>query len=148
MIALKPVTTQKGDNMHARQILLVDALVNLILGVLLLVFPEPVIKVLGVPMAEEIFYPSVLGAVLFGIGLALITECIRGTRGLVGLGLGGAICINLCGGSILGIWLVSGALSIPLRGQIFLWFLVVLLVGLSFAELIAHFKRKPASAAS
>jgi hypothetical protein len=44
------------------------------------------------------FYPNALGGVLSGIGIALLIEAFREPNGLVGLGLGGAIAINLCDG--------------------------------------------------
>jgi hypothetical protein len=53
-----------------------------------------------------------------------------------GIGLGGAIAINLCGGLVLAAWMLFGGLSLPLRGSVFLWTLVVLLVTISLAELI------------
>jgi hypothetical protein len=122
-------------------LLKIDAAINLILGILLLVFPLKLVKALGMPMAEPSFYPTILGAVLFGIGLALLIECYRQSSGLIGLGLGGAIAINLCGGLVLAIWLLSGSLNLPLRGQIFLWILVLILVGLSLIEGFAQLKK-------
>lgn len=113
-------------------VLLVDASINLLLGVLLLVFPRTVVESLGVPPSESGFYPSIFGAVLIGIGVALIVEWRQ--KSLVGLGVGGAMAINLCGGMALAGWLLFGDLGIPLRGQIFLWGLVVVLVGISGVE--------------
>jgi hypothetical protein len=123
-------------------LLKIDAAINLILGILLLTFPLKLVKALGVPMAAPSFYPSILGGVLFGIGLALLVECYRQPNGLGGLGLAGAIVINLCGGFVLAIWLLSGSLNLPLRGQIFLWTLVLLLVGLSLIEGLAELKMR------
>ena len=123
-------------------LLKIDAAVNLILGILLLAFPMKLVKALGIPMAEPSFYPSILGGVLFGIGLALLIECYRQSNGLTGLGLGGAILINLCGGLVLTVWLLSGSLNLPLRGKIFLWFLVLLLVGLSMMEGFAQLRMR------
>lgn len=111
-----------------------DAAINLILGILLMAFPMNLVKALGLPTVYTAFYPSILGGVLFGIGLALLIECYRKSNGLSGLGLAGAISVNLCGGFILAIWLLFGNLNLPLRGQIFLWCLVLLLVGLSLIE--------------
>jgi hypothetical protein len=128
--------------MNRFKILYLDAAVNLILGLLLLFFRPAVIHLLGVPAAEQAFYPSMLGAVLFGIGIALLVECFRPRDGLVGLGLGGAVAINLCCGLVLAGWLLSGKLSIPLRGQIFLWILVVLLAGVSTGEFIVHRRKR------
>jgi len=127
--------------MNRDTLLKVDAAVNLILGVLLMAFPAKLIKALGVPMADPSFYPTILGGVLFGIGLALLIECYRKSSRFVGLGLGGAIAINLCGGLVLAAWLISDRLTLPLRGQIFLWSLVVLLVGISLLEGLSHFRK-------
>ena len=123
-------------------LLWIDAFINLLLGALLLAFSRPLADFLGVPYSEVKFYPSILGAVLFGIGIALAIEALRKPRGLVGLGLGGAVAINLSAGIVLVVWLLSGALNLPLRGLIFLWILAAILVGISSVELFAHY-RKP-----
>jgi hypothetical protein len=115
-----------------------DAAVNLILGILLMAFPTGVVKTLGIPIEVPAFYATILGGVLFGIGLALLMECYWKSSRFSGLGLGGAIAINVCGGGVLAIWLLSGALTLPLRGRILLWFLVLLLIGLSLLEGFAH----------
>ena len=121
--------------MQSSSLLTADAIINLALGVLLIVFPSGIVSALGIPAAEISFYPSILGAVLFGIGIALLIERVQGSAGL---GLHGAISINLSGGLVLAAWLVSGALSLPVRGQILLWALVVVLVGISALELTAQ----------
>ena len=121
-------------------LLKVDAAINLILGILLLAFPTGLVELLGIPPAASAFYPSILGGVLFGIGLALLIECRWKSSRFSGLGLGGAIAINLCGGAVLAIWLFSDTLSLPLRGQFLLWFLVLLLIGLSIVEGLAHLR--------
>jgi hypothetical protein len=116
-----------------RFLLLIDAIINLLLGVLLILFPSSLVDALGVPKATSAFYPSILGAILFGIGIALLVQ--RNTGG--GLGLYGAISINICGGIVLGIWLLFGDLELPLRGHVFLWLIVVVLVGISTIEIMA-----------
>ena len=121
-------------------LLKVDAAINLIIGILLLAFPAGLVKALGIPMEVPAFYATILGGVLFGIGLALLKECYWKSSRFSGLGLGGAIAINLCGGGVLVTWLISDALILPLRGQIFLWFLVLLLIGLSLLEGFAHLR--------
>jgi len=123
--------------MRASVLLTFDAVINLTLGLLLMAFPATLVEALGVPEAASFFYPNILGAVLFGIGIALWL----GRRGSPnGLGLGGAVSINLCGGAMLGLWLLLGNLQIPIRGYMLLWFLVVLLVGLSAIEAFAHWR--------
>jgi hypothetical protein len=132
--------------MNHRLILTADALVNIVLGILLLAFRPALAEFLGVPVAKQVFYPTLLGAVLLGVGLALLLEAANRPRALVGLGLGGAVTINLCGGIILAAWLASGQLLIPLRGQVLLWALVAVLVVISAVELYSHLKRGAGSA--
>ena len=112
-------------------LLLIDGLINLVLGVLLLLYPLGLAQILGVPVANCSFYPTILGAVIFGIGMALVIERYGKIKGMTGLGLAGAIAINLCGGMMLLLWLLCGELDIPLLGRIILWAItiVVLLTG-------------------
>ena len=126
--------------MNHSTLLKADAAINLILGILLMAFPAWLVKALGLPMANTPFYATILGAVLVGIGLALLLECYRKSNRFVGLGLGGAIAINLCGGFVLAVWLLSDKLILPLRGQILLWSLVLLLAGISLVEGLVHIK--------
>lgn len=93
---------------------------------------------MGIPEAEPAFYASILGAVLFGIGIALTLERFGSGDVFGGLGVGGAISINLCGGLVLAVWLIGGGLDLPVRGYVFLWLLVLFLGGLSLAELGAE----------
>jgi hypothetical protein len=52
-------------------ILSIDGAINLVLGLLLVVFPERLVDLLGIPSSDSAFYPNILGGVLFGIGIAL-----------------------------------------------------------------------------
>jgi hypothetical protein len=130
--------------MSSSTLLTIDAIINLALGILLGIFPQSLIAALGIPDTTAAFYPSILGAVLFGIGIALIVERVRGSSGL---GLTGAVSINLCGGLVLAAWLLLGPLEIPLRGRIILWGLVTVLVGISSLELFAQARKHSKSAA-
>jgi hypothetical protein len=116
----------------SKTLLIIDSAVNLILGVLLMLFPIGIIGFLGLPETSTNFYPGILGAVLFGIGLALLSELVGYSKGFRGLGPGGAILINLAGSIVLICWLLFGSLSIPLKGQIILWAvgIVVFLIGI------------------
>ncbi|MBT3313224.1 MAG: hypothetical protein HN390_01285 [Anaerolineae bacterium] len=128
--------------MKPSKVLLVDALINLILGVLLLLiipFPEQLPELLGVPKVKQIFYPSIMGGVFIGIAIALLIEYYRNTEyGLVGLGLGGAIAINFSGGAVLIGWLIFGKLDIPIYGRVFLWIIAIILIVISSIKLIMH----------
>jgi hypothetical protein len=121
--------------MRVATLLMLDAAINLVLGALLLVFPAPFVGALGVPPSESAFYPSLLGAVLLGIGIALLLQRYRAADGL---GLMGALSINLSGGFVLAGWLLLGHLGLPWRGRVLLWALVLILAGISTIELAVH----------
>jgi hypothetical protein len=123
------------------RLLVVDAMINLVLGVLLVAFPKGLVVALGIPPAETAFYPNILSAVLCGIGVALLLEYFHDRSRTTGLGLGGALSINPCGGLVLAGWLTVGELSIPLRGYLVLWGLVLIRVVVSVLELFVQVRR-------
>jgi hypothetical protein len=123
--------------MNKSILLLADAIINLFVGCILILYPLGIGKIIGIPLVKSSFYPVVLGGVIIGIGIALIIEWFRKSKRFVGLGLGGAISINLCAGLALLIFLLFGDLSIPLRGYIILWILAVIVLGISFLEYFA-----------
>jgi hypothetical protein len=114
-------------------LLVIDGLINLAIGVFLLLAPDRTMNILGLPPTNTRFYASILGAVLFGIGIALFVERFGRGADLRGLALGGAIAINLCGAGVLLLWLIIGKLDIPPRGHIVLWSvgIIVFLTGLA-----------------
>ena len=114
-------------------LLAVDGGANLALGAVLLLYPAGLLKFLGLPKTDTYFYTSLLGAVIFGIGVALFIELL-GARAR-GLGLGGAIAINFCGGVVLLFWLLAVPLGIPLRGQATLWLVAIMVLAIGIAEL-------------
>ncbi len=118
-------------------LLTIDGIVNLALGILLLLFPLGLAEILGVPKSNLNFYPTILGAVIFGIGIALLIERYGYSRNIRGLGLGGAIAINLCGAIALLLWLVSTPLNIPLRGYVLLWSIAVIVLLIGIVEILA-----------
>jgi len=119
-------------------LLTIDAVVNVALGLFLLLFPAGVVELLGLPETNTFFYASILGAVIFGIGVALLLELRGRGEGVRGLGLGGAIAINLCGGGALLVWLLAVPLGLPLRGTITLWVVAVLVLGIGVAEIASR----------
>ena len=125
-----------------KELLAIDGIINLVLGVLLMAFPSGLIRALGIPGGESAFYANILGGVLFGVGVALLIESLRPPLRMVGLGLGGAVSINLGGGAVLGLWLASGRLSLSTLGTFVGWGLVIVLVGLSLMELYGHFRMR------
>ena len=124
------------DTKH-KNLLVIDGIVNLALGVLLLLFPLGIAEFLGVPIPDRNFYPTILGGVIFGIGIALLIERYGFDKNIRGLGLGGAIAINICGSLVLLTWLIFAPPAIPLRGSIILWAIGILVLGIGLIELVA-----------
>ena len=116
-----------------RILLLIDSVVNIVLGLVLLAFPLGSGEILGLPISEKNFYPAILGAVLLGIGIALFIEVKFYDRGKRGLGLDGAIIINIVASVVLIIILIFGQLNISTTGLTILWVvgLSVLIIGLA-----------------
>jgi hypothetical protein len=118
-------------------LLTIDGIINLVLGMLLLLFPLGMAELLGVPQSKVNFYPTILGAVIFGIGIALLIERYGHTRNIRGLGLGGAIAINLCGALALFVWLMSTPFDIPLRGHVILWSVAIIVLVVGIVEILS-----------
>ncbi len=126
-----------------RTLLELDGFGNILLGLVLAMFPAPVARILGLPDVEQAFYPSLFGAVLIGIGVALLLERFRRAEHLIGLGLSGALIINLCFGIALAAWLTVADLVLPFRGYLVLWILVAVLVGFGSVELWVQLRHRP-----
>ena len=124
--------------MSRSRVLYADGVVNLLLGIGLITFPNWLVGALGIPEVTSTFYPAVLGGVLLGIGIALCVEAAARDRRVGGLGLVGAIAINLSAAAVVAGWLALGVLELPLRGYVFLWLLVLLLLALSVEEWLLH----------
>jgi hypothetical protein len=124
------------NNNRRSALLTADAVINITLGAPLALFPRSVISFLGLPVPETPFYASILGAVLVGVGLALVVQRFCGSQRIAGLGLAGAITINACGGIVLMIWLIGGGLALPVRGHVVLWCIAVIVLGIGTIELI------------
>jgi hypothetical protein len=124
---------------NIRKLLAIDGIVNLLLGVLLLLFPLGIATSLGVPVPDTHFYPTILGAVLLGIGIALLIDVYGQPHGLSGLGIAGAIAINFCGAGVLTLWLIFAPLGLPLRGYVVLWAIAIVVFAIGFVELISKF---------
>ncbi|MBC8376121.1 MAG: hypothetical protein H8E26_08735 [FCB group bacterium] len=118
-----------------KNLLVLDALVNLLLGILILLLPLGRLNFLGLPEVDTYFYSSILGAVIFGIGLALMLEIYSNKWRVRGLGIAGAIAINLCGGTALLVWLLFLDMNIDVVAKVVLWILCVIVLGVGVIEL-------------
>ena len=110
-------------------LLLANALLFLVMGAILAAIPAATIAAIGLPAAQPGFYRRLLGAALIGIGLALMMTALP--AGLSGLGLDGAIAVNLSVAVMLAFLLLTGARKTPAGGKRLLWLLVLVLVALS-----------------
>jgi len=119
-------------------LLLIDAVANLVLGALLLCYPIGLAELLGLPAADSSFYPTILGGVIFGIGIALLLAHTNRD----GLGIDGAIAINFFGAWVLVIWLVVYPPAIPVRGLITLWIVAAVVLGICAVELVQRTRAK------
>ena len=99
-------------------------------------FPAQLMDAFDLPKVETFFYVNILGAVLFGIGIALLLENFTGKMRITGLGIGGAIAINMCGGGALVYWLLFANLDLTPGGAIFLWSIAVIVLGVAAVELL------------
>jgi len=71
-----------------KALLAIDGAVNLLLGTVLLASPAGVIELVGLPPTRTDFYVSILAAVIFGIGIALVLEFYGRPRSFRGLSVG------------------------------------------------------------
>ncbi len=121
--------------MKESTLLELDGLGNILLGLPLIIFPIRVTNLLGIPSPESTFYPIILSAVFVGIGIALLVQ--RYQPSVRGLGLGGAVSINLTFGIALIAWLIGSTTSITSTGSILLWLLAIALVCVSIFEWVS-----------
>jgi hypothetical protein len=124
---------EAGMPTRQRTLLTLDGIVNMVLGLALILAPAGVARVLCLPSAGSYFYAVVLGAVLIGIGVALFIS--RTSPG--GLGLRGAIVINLCGAAAVAIWLILAPEALCTRGLVILWAVAAIVFGIAIVELTA-----------
>lgn len=82
-----------------RVLFLPDAWMELYVG-LRLIFLPGFVHYLGLSEERSRFFPGVPVAILIGISFALFLELFRERTEIGGLGLGGAVVINLGGGGV------------------------------------------------
>jgi hypothetical protein len=119
-------------------LLLIDGVVNVVIGVILLCYPLGIGDYLELPKSNNNFYPVILGAVIFSIGIALLIERKYHDRGIRGLGIEGAITINLIASAALIIFLIFSNITISTLGSIILWFIGILVFIIGLVELLRH----------
>jgi hypothetical protein len=124
--------------MNRSKLLFVDGIVNVLLGILLILFPLGIDHFLRLPYTSTYFYTTIFGAVLVGIGIALFIECKTPSAGL---GLIGAIIINICGTTALLLSLFFYKPSIPIIGLLILIVIAIIVFLLALLELKQFYRR-------
>jgi hypothetical protein len=118
-----------------QQLLFLEAVIKAAIGVLLMIAPGVVLKILGLPVVPTGFWPRLFGATLVGIaGANVIEGTLLASRGL---GLAGSLVINFAIAAMLTIQLAVNAAAETLRGKLLLWLLAACFYVLILVE-IAH----------
>ena len=115
------------------QLLWIELVTKLAVGLVLLAVPLTAIKVLGLPRSATPFWPRMLGALLLGLSAATFMDTT--VRLGHGLSLGGSFVINLISGLTLATLLFLKQGPETKRGRFVLWVLAAALVGLALIEI-------------
>lgn len=115
----------------SEQLLWIEACLKLGSGLALVVAPRTLARLLGLPSADQPFWPRLLGALLIGLGAASLLE----VRMQGGLGLAGSIAVNLASAAMLSALLVLGRAGKTKRGRLLLSLTAAALIILSLVEI-------------
>ena len=102
-------------------------------GLVLVLFPRTLARVLGLPVVTETFWPRLLGATLLGLAVATVIETHLPGRN--GLGLAGHIALNLIGALAIVSLLILGRAGTLRRGRVLLWIVAAAMALLALVEL-------------
>lgn len=121
------------DRRIVQQLLLIEALVKLAAGVMLVLAPLATASVLGLPRPPSGFWPRLLGALLIGLAAALFIEMrLPGSKGL---GLAGAIAVDIVLAFTLVAQMLAKAGAETRRGKLVMWLVTAALVVLALVEI-------------
>lgn len=116
-----------------QQLLWIETLVKLAPGLALLLAPGWTARALGLPRDPTGFWPRLLGGTLVGLAAGFVLEGWIGN--VHGIGLAGALAVNLAAAGTIAGLLILGKAAPSRRGRILLWLAVALLVLLALLEL-------------
>jgi hypothetical protein len=116
-----------------QQLLWLETLVKLGCGSLLVLFPTPIIHLLGLAHSPGGFWPRMFGAALIGMAAATFVEGRFG--GAQGLSLTGVVAINLSLALFLIAQLVMQTAAPTFRGRLVVWAVAIALVVMSLIEI-------------
>lgn len=116
-----------------RDLLSLELMLKAAAGVLLLLFPRTLPRLLGLPAVAETFWPRLLGGVLVGLAMATLLETQLAARN--GLGLAGHVALNLAVGLTLLALLIVGKAGPSRWGRIVTGLAAIFLTVLALVEL-------------
>lgn len=121
------------DAQLARQVLRADAIFDALMGVLLLLARnDTLFERLGLPIAQPEVFTQMLGGLLIGFAV-LLWEAP--THPILERHIGRvAGAVNVVGAVLLALWLLTGELDIPARGQVLLWASAAILAAFAAVE--------------
>lgn len=117
------------------QLLWLDIILKLAVGLALLTAPQSLSRLLGLPNALDPFWPRLLGATLVGIGIAMLLDgqFVPGRA----IGVFGGAAINLSAAAALGGMLIVGRAGTAKRGRGILWMTAILLTVIALLAIVA-----------
>jgi hypothetical protein len=120
--------------------MLVNTIIYLLAGAALALFPTQFFDFLPLQPGIHLFFLSILGVLVFGLGLALMIERFRSTHDrITGLGLGGLIVINSCASLAIFLWLLSRSLDLAAIELSIIWTVLAALVIITIFEIVSLF---------
>ena len=123
--------------MTQSKLLQLELLINGGFALILLIFPQLSVRLLGWPQAGSTFWPRTLGGALAGVAIATLTTLAGWTRDGLGSGFGlvGHIAVNMTMAFVLISMLVMGPDHPTHRGSLFTWMISIGLVLLALVEI-------------
>ena len=115
------------------QLLWIEFVVKLASGAVLALAPKLLARITGLPPAESPFWPRLLGGILIGIAVAALVE-VR-FKSSIGLGLAGAVSVNVAAAATIGSLLILGQGGSSRRGRFALWLAAAGLLILALVEI-------------
>ncbi len=115
------------------QLLWIEFLTKLAVGIPLLLMPRVLARVLGLPPAESPFWPRLIGGLLIGLATAALIE-VR-FKSSIGLGLAGAVSMNVAAAATIGSLLIMGQGGPTRRGRFALWLVAAVLMIQALVEI-------------
>lgn len=116
-----------------QRLLWLEMVAETVIAVALLAFPTLTIRALGLPGADQTFWPRVLGGVLIGLAFATLAGGMAWTQS--GLGLGGHIAINVATAFVLFSMLALGPAVPSRRGRFAVWITAISQTLLALVEI-------------